>query len=299
MVANNTHNYFAKLKALAKKRRVRIAIGIDKVSPDIVRSINRAKAFADITVVGTKVPGVKNIPLVEPQEIADTLLALLDNHDVDALVRGQIHPRFLFLPVFRRLGMELSYLNGIGQHTVAVFENAKTKRFFALGSVELTQGYDLQQKKSEALAIVHFLKEYGYTPYVGIMAMRRGRPKNAKPLPGFKPNPIIDQTYRYSELLLAFLRRHRIKADLFNIEYETAVDAGVNIIIPPLGAIGNAFARSLIFFSDKWEVISNVPLHFRPLVIQHSFKTGKGRLFYNMIIAAAAEAVKRRYHKKK
>ena len=111
-----------------------------------------------------------------------------------------------------------------------------------------------------------------------------------------KTRDIIDESYNYSEQLLDYLKKQNIKADFFNIEYETAVDAGVNIILPPIGAVGNAFSRSLVFFSDTWEGVAMSTPHFRPLIIQHSFKTGHGNLFYNVIIAAAAEAVQKKYH---
>lgn len=296
MKNKNTHGFAARLLTLAKKHRMKIAIGIDQPNAEIIKGLREAKKIVDLVVVGKRIPGFECIELSEPQQIAEKQIELADKHYVDAVVRGQIHPRFIFLPLFQRMGMESSYFSGEKQESVCVFENKKTKRFFVLATAELGQGYNLEQKKFEAMAMVKFLKQYGITPYVGVMAMRRGRPKNAKPIKGFKQHSIIDQTYDYAEELLEYLKKNGIKSDFFNIEYETAINAGVNIIIPPLGAIGNAFARSLVFLSDSWEAIDMSTPHFRPLIMQHSFKTGHGRLFYNVIIAAAAEAVQKKYH---
>lgn len=299
MQNKNTHGFAARLLTLAKKHRMKIAIGIDQPNQEIVKNLKAAKKIADLVIVGKKLSGFECIELGEPGEIANKLIELADTHYVDAVVRGQIHPRFLFLPLFQRLGMKSSYFTGEKQESVCVFENKKTKRFFVLSTAELGQGYNLEQKKFEAMAMVRFLKGYGITPYVGVMAMRRGRPKNAKPIKGFKQHPLIDQTYGYAEELLKYLKKRGIKCDFFNIEYETALGAGVNIIIPPIGAVGNAFARSLTFLSESWEGISMSTPHFRPLIMQHSFKTGHGKLFYNIIIAAAAEAVQKKYQVKR
>ncbi len=275
---------------MAVRRRRTVAIGIDQPTQDIVHQLKAVNRLAHVVVVGCKIRGIDSVPQTGSEQIAETLRTLLDTGAVDAVVRGQIHPRFLFLPLFRNMGMERSYLDGKGQVSALVFEHVRTKRFFVLSSAELSQGYDLEQKKFEALTIANFLKGYGIQPYVGIMTMRRGRPKNAKPIKGFRPNPIIDQTYLHAELLHAYLTQRRIRSDMFNIEYETAIEAGVNLIVPPLGAIGNAFARALTFFSENWEIVCASTLHFRPKIYQQCFKTGKGKMFYNLILAAAAEA---------
>jgi predicted methyltransferase MtxX (methanogen marker protein 4) len=194
------------------------------------------------------------------------------------------------------MGRELSYFNGEKQVSMLIFENKKTKRFFVLGTAELGQGYDLEQKKYEAMEMAKYLKGWGIEPYIGVISMRRGKPKDAKPIPGYQPDPLIDKNYEYGEALVGYLKEKGVKADFFNIEFETALDAGVNIILPSIGQVGNAFSRALVFFSENWEAVSMLPLHFRPLIIQHTFKTGHGRLFYNVIIAAAAEAVQKKYY---
>ena len=296
MSYKDTHGFAERLLRSAKKHRMKVAIGIDQPNPSIAKWLKAANKIADVTVVGKKIPGLKNIPLAEPQDIADKMIELLDAKTVDALVRGQVHPRTLFLPLFERMGMRMSYFNGKGQQSVCMVQNTKTKRFFVIATAELGQGYNLEQKKFEALAMAKFLKSYGIAPYVGVMTMRRAKPKKAKSLPGFKQHPIIDETYKYAEIVTDYLRKQGIKADMFNIEYETAINAGVNIILPPLGAIGNAFTRSLAFLSDTWEIVDMSTPHFKPLVVQHSFKTGTGKLFHNAIIAAAAEAVQKKYH---
>lgn len=298
MQNKNTHGFAARLLTLAKKHRMKVAIGIDQPNPGIIKHLKQAKKIADIVIVGKKLSGFEGFALSEPQAIANKLLELLDSHYVDAVVRGQIHPRFLFLPIFQRMGMELSYFNGEKQVSMLIFENKKTKRFFILGTAELGQGYNLEQKKYEAREMAKYLKSWGIKPYVGVMSMRRGKPKNAKPIKGYKPDPLIDKNYKYGEALVEYLKKQGVKADFFNIEFETAVEAGVNIIIPSIGQVGNAFSRSLVFFSENWEAISMLPLHFRPLIIQHTFKTGHGKLFYNVIIAAAAEAVQKKYNLK-
>lgn len=296
MQNKNTHGFADKLLALAKKHRMKVAIGIDQPNPEIIKRLRQVKKIVDLVVVGKKISGFECFEISEPQEIADKLLNLLDSHYVDGVVRGQIHPRLLFLPLFQRMGMESSYFNGKKQVSMLIFENKKTKRFFVLGSAELGQGYDPEQKKYEAMEMAKYLKSWGIKPYVGVMSMRRGKPKNAKPIKGYNPDPLIDKNYEYGEALVEYLKKRGVKADFFNIEFETAVEAGVNIIIPSIGQVGNAFARSLVFFSADWEIVSMLPLHFRPLIVQHTFKTGHGKLFYNVIIAAAAEAVQKKYH---
>ena len=287
---DNTH-YFSKiLEQLAKKKRVKVAIGIQEWNDQDTSFFKKAEEYADIVFVGKEIPGFACYPAATQEEVGAKLIALMDSGEVDAVVRGQIHPRNIILPLFRRMGKEKSYFTGQGRIGPIVFENKNTGRFFVLSTADLYQGFDFAQKKLEAFGMVAYLRAQGIEPHVAVMAMRRGKPANAQVISDMQTVPIIEETFEDSERLLGLLKDEGVHAEFFNIEYETALKSGANIIIPPIGPVGNAIARTLTFFSGEWEMIAAPALHFRPLALEETFKTSSAKELYPHIIAAAGLA---------
>lgn len=286
----NTHNFSKKLISLSKKKKITVGIGLFNPDKEAIKYLRLAKEIVDVVLVGSKIKGFESYVASNEEEAANKLIELLDSKKIGAIVRGQIHPRYLCFPLLGRIGKERSCLDGSGKIMPVIFENKKTGRFFILASADLTQGFDIRQRKMEIIGMVNYLVKNGVTPYVGIMTMRRPKPKNAKKINGFNPFPIVEQTFKYAEITSKFLVGRGVRSDLFYIEYETAIKAGVNIIIPPIGPIGNAIARTLVFLSDEWEMIGAPALHYKPYTIEEVFKTASAKIFYNNIISAAASA---------
>ncbi len=285
---HNTHGISSIIYSDAKKHRRRVVVAIKSADKTAIAYLKKVKRIVDVTIVGQRIPGFTSFEMTEEADMGLKMIELLEDGKVDAIVRGSVHPRYLFLPLFQKTGEEMSYFTGKDKTTIVIFEHVKTKRFFALTSVDLWQGFDIKQKKKEALENAHFLKTMNIEPYVAVMAMRRAKPKGARRPKGYTPVDIVEKSCKDAEATSAYLRKQGIKADLFDIEYDNALKAGANIIVPPIGPIGNAFARSLCFFTDEWELISAPSLHFSPLAIEDGFKAGVGKSYYNHIISAAA-----------
>lgn len=292
----NCYGMAAKIMSEARRKRKRIGIVVFQTNNDVVKHLRLADRIAKVVVIGKKIKGLESYAISDPEVAGKRVINMLDNKEIDGLVRGQLHPRPLMLPLCKRLGSELKYFDGSMRINPFTFEHRKTHRFFILCGVDLMSGISYPQKRREVLTMVKHVKEIGLTPNVALMAMRRSKPKNAKPIKGLREFPIIEESYGYAEKIFSELKRKKIKAGMYNIEYETAIKAGANIVVPPIGPVGNAFGRSLMFFSENWQLIRSQALMFRPYNIEDGYKTSNGKDFYWNIISAAATANARKPH---
>lgn len=287
----NGYDYLSRINKLARKKICRVGVVVFNANKDSENYLKKANKIVDVVVIGSKIKGLECYDIKDEKLAGEKVIKLLDDKSIDALVRGQLHPRPLFFPLCQKMGKgELAYFDGSMRVNALIFENKKTKRFFILTGVDLMSDVTFEQKMTEVKKMIKYTKDIGIKPYVAIMTMRRSKPKDAKPIKGLKEFSIIEENYQHMEKIYnEFKKDQKIKIGMFNIEYETAVEAGANLIIPPIGPVGNAFARSLCFFSGDWELISAQALQFRPYIIQEGFKTANGKAFYNHIIAAAAD----------
>lgn len=82
---------FGAIRTHALLDKKRVAIGMLDPALGIIESLEEAKQFANIIVVGTPIDGFDSIEEKNERKASDCLIALLQSKRVDAIVRGQIY----------------------------------------------------------------------------------------------------------------------------------------------------------------------------------------------------------------
>lgn len=223
-----------KLESLAHKKRVKVGIGLLRTTPSIVRSLKKASAFCDITVIGKKIAGFKHIPATQ-KSIEQAELKALRSRKIHALIRGQ-SDAFLFEDWLAKMG-------GYDRKSLLLFEFFIDQfgRSFFTTSGSHPDGWTIRSKKMQIDELLKVVKGFGLKPKIGFRTLVR---------PGsVGRNWFFDQSWEQAEYLTEHYTKLGYQAKNYNIEIETAIADGVNLMVFSDGATGNIFSRALLFFT--------------------------------------------------
>lgn len=229
----------------AKKQKRKIAIGIMRPIQETAESLKRASEYADLVVVGAKVPGFENI--VEPdQDTASVkLIGLLKDGKVDGIVRGQVKDSFTLDEFHRQFGKEPLPSN----RKVCPGVLQKDEYCFVTCTASIYQGMTIEDKKFEVDRIIRYMEEdLGLTPKIGVMSSLRPTSKVGK-------YPLLDDIAKINAELAEYLRGRGYDAAEYYFEYETAVWNHSNLIVPSMGLVGNAWFKALLYLGG-WNVLA-------------------------------------------
>lgn len=261
------------LKLLAKKgEKPTIAIGITKPIASVVASLKAARAYAHIVIVGSPVKGFES---VKSTTVEDELISLYAAKKVDGIVRGQADAFKLRDALCRAFGyassdfVDIALVGDLRGHA------------YCLGPVSQGQGWTREQKIIAVKGMAHVLRDLGISPKVGVLTAVR---------PGSRGrNFFLDLSYEVADDCVQWCVKKKIDANNYNIELETALEDGCNIIIPPNGIAGNQMLRMSTF-------VAGLPLYAMPLIgvkehIVESFRNEKNFLNYFIYLAARIHAL--------
>jgi predicted methyltransferase MtxX (methanogen marker protein 4) len=88
---------FSAIRANALASRKRVAIGLTKPTAELIADLRKARDFAEIVIVGASVNDFECVSLaaaggdIDDRKASDCLMSLVKDHQVDAIVRGQIY----------------------------------------------------------------------------------------------------------------------------------------------------------------------------------------------------------------
>ena len=220
--------------ALAKKRRVKVGIGLHKPTKPIVESLKRATEYADITVIGKKVASFANIPAIQANLEEKEVSAILGKK-VDALIRAQADT-YTFEDLLAKKGgykrTQLLNLEVVEDHFGHSFLGSSSSH---------SDGWTIKSKIDMTDELIKFAKQFKIRPKIGFLTWVR---------PGsVGKNFLFDQTWEQAEYLVDYYKKKGFQAKNYSIEIETAVADGANVIVFATGASGNIFARALKFFA--------------------------------------------------
>lgn len=90
----------------AKKQKRKIGITIMRPIPETIESLKKASDYADLTVIGAKIEGFKNIVEEDQDKASSLLIKLLKEQKIDGLVRGQVKDSFTLDEFHRQFNKE-------------------------------------------------------------------------------------------------------------------------------------------------------------------------------------------------
>lgn len=231
-----------KLIKQAQKKKQRLAIGIVRPERSVVDSLLMANPYVDLTVVGSKIPGLKCIPTRTDDQASHKIVEMVGKGEVDGFVRGQIKDSFTHKVFVEKLG-------GSEKRKACPQIIAKGDRWFFLTSPSAYNALDYASKKYETMATLEFMKsDLKIKPIVAVMSTMRTTGRRGE----FQ---LLDEIARRCERLTRDLRKKRYKVIEYYNEYEKAVWEGkCNVIVPSIGFLGNSWGKSL-FYLGGWRNI--------------------------------------------
>jgi predicted methyltransferase MtxX (methanogen marker protein 4) len=260
----------------AKKQKRIIGIGIMRPIPETVESLKKASEYADLTVVGARVEGFKNI--VEPdQDIASQkLIQLLKEEKVDGIVRGQVKDSFTLDEFHRQFGRKpLPSNRKVGPGVMH-----KGPYTFVVSTCSIYQGMTLEDKIYEVERIIKYMEEeLNVKPKIGVMSTLRPTSKVGK-------YPSLDAAAEVNHQLAEHLKSKGYETKEYYFEYETAVWDGATLIIPSMGLVGNAWLKALLYLGD-WTLIS---CQYLDLGVVYEEGTRNEKDFFWHVVSAVATA---------
>lgn len=219
----------------ARQKKRKLGIGIIRTPDEVVNSLRQTTAYADITVVGSKIEGFDCLPTKDDDEASHELIKLLKEGKIEGFVRGQIKDSYthkVYLEVF-----------GLPEplYKVCPVTVAKNEHWFTITSASNYNALTQEQKNHEVLRAAEWLKELGFEPKIGITSTRRltGRVGEFG---------LLEEIAKRCEETANYIRQKGYDVKEYYIEYEKAVWGDRNLIVPSIGIIGNPWAKSLVYF---------------------------------------------------
>jgi len=266
---------------LAKKNNAKIAIGLLEASNSIKDSLKRASSFADITIIGKKIKGFKYIP-ANKDNIEEKEVKLILSKKIDGLIRGQADTY-----KFEDL---LSKKAGYSREQVLVsglFED-QFKRMFFTTSGSHSDGWTIKSKILMVDELIKKMNGLKIKPKIAFLTWVR---------PGsVGRNFFLDQSWEQAEYLVKYYNKKGYKVKNYNIEIETALNDGANLICFATGASGNMFSRTLAFL-----VKNPFYIYFHTGIRENIIENNRTvQDYFNMVLGASAFAKpsKQKYEKK-
>lgn len=225
---------------LAAQGRPTVAFGLASPHPAILESLHRARAFADITLVGPPaISSVQGFPCVIDPNAEVALAQILVDGKVDGILRGTLDDFRVWEAYQQRTGEQTA----LGP---ALLQDPHGRRFF-LSPASNPEGWSREERHAIAKGLAVFAREWRITPTIAVFASERHETYPRKKHIREGVVGILNQTYEDAEWIVERLRAEGFDAKNWAIDLNVAVDAGANILIPVNGMVGNQIFRVLMF----------------------------------------------------
>lgn len=210
-------------------KKPKIGIGVLVRWPELENNLKLHSNLVDMVLVSkVEIPGFNTIVSDKPEQ---TLVDLLINNEVEGIIRGTLDDFTCFSYYCFKTGYDKESSVNPG-----LMETPDGKMFF-LSPASNPEGWLMEEKKKIVIGITAFMKEFGMVPKVAFFTGVR---------PGsVGKNPKMDQTWYDAEALTKYFNEQGIEAKNYNIELDTAIKEGSNLIVPANGMIGNQIFRAI------------------------------------------------------
>ena len=258
----------------AKKEKRTVAIGLERVTDNIVKSIKKAGKYVDIITVGKAVNGIKNI-----EGDSHTLVQLLKDKKVDGIVRGNFDAVKMY-EAFRDLfnvsfisQIQLFLLNGVRSI------DEEKKGLFTIVPVSFSNERTIEDKIRTINLSIELFRSLKIDPKLGILA--KGKPEDRS-----EGIAEINKSLDEADYLVDFYKKRGIWAKHFNHQIEYALLES-NIIVAPDSGAGNLAAHCLIYLGTC-ESLGGIAANLKDYIYVQGSEAQQD--FYNNIMLAAGIA---------
>ncbi|VVB68430.1 Uncharacterised protein [uncultured archaeon] len=213
------------MKEKARARHARIGIGIWNADEELIASLQSAREFADLVLVGEPCYdcALDHIATKEPWR---ELVRLLAEGEIDGAVRGN-------LPAGRTM-RALAKQFDVKVRRLALLELSGWS--FLLGPVGIDEGETISDRLGLVLGGARFLQNLGVLPKASVLSGGR--------MEDLGRSERVDRSLAEGELIAARAREAGVEAQHRGILIESC--QGDDIIIAPEGISGNLIFRTLL-----------------------------------------------------
>jgi predicted methyltransferase MtxX (methanogen marker protein 4) len=230
-----------RLRELARLRRRRIAVGLKTNGPRITASLEAAREYVDIVLVGPEeIVGFDCRKAENPV----ALIELAHAGEVDGVFRGNFDAVETYGALRRVLGTTGRFvsINPLLVRKVQCLDEPED-RLVCMLPVSPTRGATLAGRIEEVDACVRFLRAFGIEPRIGILSA--GKPSDV-----LAEDPVVDRTLAEAAFLVEWFSSRGLPARHFNHQAEYAFVA-CNVIVYPDGISGNQALRAAMFLGEN------------------------------------------------
>jgi len=264
-----------------KLGRPKIAFGIKESNSVIEESLRRGEKYADLVLVSKQeIPGFKTVVSENPEyKIIDMLL----DGEVDGIVRGTIDDFGAFYHYCKKTGfIKNKVINpGLMETPEVDTPSGKKKYQFFISPGSNPEGWEVEEKIYLTEGIAEFMRTLGWEPKIGFFTSVR---------PGsIGKNPKMDQTWHDAEKCVQYFKEKGYNAINYNIESNTAIEDGANLIVPANGMIGNQMFRMVLVSGGKCIICPRINL---PHIYEDTSRTEKDFEWHIKYAAAWANSKK-------
>lgn len=224
-----------------------VGFGLARGSKAILKSLRRAKKYANITLVGPmSLKNEKGFRVIRDRNPEQRLAAMLVNNEIDGIVRGTVDDFKTFEAYRILIGMKSRQDTG----ELGLVEDAHGRQFF-ISQASNPSGWTREQKRRDCETVVNFMRrELDIVPVIGFIAGVRHATYQRRKRVRTGVRRQLNRTYEDAEFLASYFRQRGIKAKNYSIEIQAALDDGCNVIVPPNGMVGNQIFRTLVFLGN-------------------------------------------------
>lgn len=239
---------------IAKANRKKIGIGIKWTTPKILESLEKARAYVDVVVVGEEVEGFESVKSENPEP----LMQMAKDGKIDGLVRGNFDAVEAYNAAKKILNhedaiLEINFfkLNGVNMI------NEHARGVFCILPVSFTNERVMEDKVKSIDLHLEFFKKIGMIPKLGILAP-------GKPADIAENIPEVTAGLEEAQKLVDFYTQKGIWAKHFNHQIEKAV-LEANIIVAQNSWTGNMAAHCLLYLGSC-EYLGAIALNIKDIV---------------------------------
>lgn len=254
MNKKNQQNFWEVALNTNNKKKKRVGIGLNKLSPNIIKSITKAKKYADIVIVGKKIKGFE---CIESDSI-EPLIQMAKDKKIDAVVRGNFDAVDAYNAVSKVLNFKDSILeiNFFKLNGVNMIDNT-CSGVFCLLPVSFTNERSVKDKIRSIDLHLDFFKKNKITPKIGILAP--GKPADKK-----SGVPEVTTGLKEADFLVNYYQKRKVWVKHFNHQIEYAVQEA-NIIVAQNSWAGNLAAHCLLYLGST-EYLGGVGSNLKDII---------------------------------
>jgi putative methanogen marker protein 4 len=218
--------FLSDLEARARESRARIGIGVWKGDRELLSSLEKARIYADLLLVG-QIEGRSELEVVSSEEPWQELARMLAAGEIDAAVRGNLPASRTMRALARQFEIKVRRLALL----------ALPGWCFFLGPVGIDEGETVSDRLSLVTEGAKFLNRLGITPQVSVLSGGR--------LEDLGRSERVDRSLAEGEIIASRARDLGISARHRGILIESC--HGDDLIVAPEGISGNLAFRTLLF----------------------------------------------------